>query len=174
MVHRICELRPPESQWSNLMEQTLVGEDADVELTSELQRRVSEHAQRGIAYVDEQASDAEIEQQYDELYVTAEFDQGEIAGYIDHLTMSDNAYHIIDYKTGAVTPEEIEEDAEYYQNQMKTYAVALHQQQTERPVRVLLVFTDIDEAWEMEWSTTEIESMQKNLGSELLTRMGLT
>jgi len=174
MVHRICELRPPESRWSNLMEQTLVDEDVDVELTSELQRRVSEHSQRGIAYVDEQASDAEVEQQYDELYVTAEFDRGEIAGYIDHLIVSDDAYHIIDYKTGAVTPEEIEEDAEYYQNQMKAYAVALHQQQTDRPVRVSLVFTDIDEAWEIEWNTAEIESMTENLESDLLTRIDLT
>ncbi len=171
MVHRICELRPPESRWSNLMEQTLVDEDSDVELTSELQRGVSEHAQRGIAYVDEQASDVEIKQQYDELYVTAEFDRGEISGYIDHLIVSDDAYHIIDYKTGAVTPEEIEDDAEYYQNQMKAYAVALHQQQTDRLVRVSLVFTDIDEAWKIEWNTAEIESMTENLESDLLTRI---
>ncbi|MFB6198626.1 MAG: hypothetical protein ABEI52_10220 [Halobacteriaceae archaeon] len=70
-----------------------------------------------------------------------------------------------------VTPEEIEDDAEYYQNQMKAYAVALHQQQTERPVRVSLLFTDIDEAWETEWSKTEIESLQENLESELLTQL---
>jgi ATP-dependent helicase/nuclease subunit A len=171
LVHRICELRPPDARWSNLMKQTLVDEDADVELNSELQRQVSKHAQRGIAYVDEQASDAEIEQQYDELYVTAEFDRGEIAGYVDHLIVSSDAYHIIDYKTGAVTPEEIDDDAEYYQNQMKAYAVALHQQRTERPVRVSLVFTEIDEAWEIEWSPTEIESMIESLESELLTRI---
>ncbi|WP_311172657.1 UvrD-helicase domain-containing protein [Halobellus ordinarius] len=171
MVHRICELRPPESRWPNLMEQTLVDEDATVELTDELQRRVSEHAERGIEYVDQQAAEVEVEHQYDELYVTGEFDRGEIAGYIDHLLVSDDAYHIIDYKTGAVTPEEIEDDAEYYENQMKAYAVALHQQQTERPVRVSLVFTDIDETWEIEWSTNEIESMSENLESDLLTRI---
>ncbi|MCQ4334928.1 UvrD-helicase domain-containing protein [Natronomonas sp. F2-12] len=171
MVHRICELRPPESRWLNLMEQTLVDEDATVELTDELQRRVSEHAQRGIEFVDEQTAKVEVDQQYDELYVTAEFDRGEIAGYIDHLIVSDEAYHIIDYKTGAVTPEAIEEDAEYYQNQMKAYAVALNQQQTDRPVRVSLVFTEIDEAWEIEWSTMEIESMTENLESDLLTRI---
>jgi ATP-dependent helicase/nuclease subunit A len=103
--------------------------------------------------------------------VTAEFNRGEIAGYIDHLIVSDDAYHIIDYKTGAVTLEEIEGDAEYYQNQMKAYAVALHQQQTDRPVHVSLVFTDIDEAWEIQWSTAEIESMTENLESDLLTRI---
>jgi ATP-dependent helicase/nuclease subunit A len=171
MVHRICELRPPTSRWSNLMEQTLVDEDATVELTDELQRRVSEHAHRGIEYVDAQAAEVAVDQQYDELYVTAEFDCGEIAGYIDHLLVSGEAYHIIDYKTGAVTPEEIQDDAEYYQNQMKAYAVALHQQQTNRPVRVSLVFTEVDEAWEIEWSTTEIESMKENLESDLLSRI---
>ena len=103
--------------------------------------------------------------------MTAEFDRGEIAGYVDHLIVSSDAYHIIDYKTGAVTPEEIDDDAEYYQNQMKAYAVALQQQRTERPVRVSLVFTEIDEAWEIEWSPTEIESMIESLESELLTRI---
>jgi ATP-dependent helicase/nuclease subunit A len=153
------------------MKQTLADEGATVELSDGLQRRVSEHAQRGIEYVDEQTAEVEVEQQYDELYVTAEFDRGEIAGYIDHLIVSDDAYHIIDYKTGAVTPEEIEDDAEYYRNQMKAYAVALHQQQTDRPVRVSLVFTDINEAWETEWSKKEIKSMQENMASELLTRI---
>ena len=171
MVHRICELRPPESQWANLMEQTLVDEDADVELTDGLHRRVSEHTQRGIEYVDEQASGSDVEQQYDELYVTAEFDQGEIAGYIDHLIVRPDAYQIVDYKTGAVAPEELEADAEYYQNQMKAYAIALHQQETDRSVRVSLVFTDIDEVWETEWSPTDIESMTETLRRDLLTRI---
>jgi ATP-dependent helicase/nuclease subunit A len=171
MVHRICEFRPPESQWPHLMEQTLVDEDADVGLTDDLQRRVSEHAQRGIDYVDEQASGDDPEQQYDELYVTAEFDQGEIAGYIDHLIVNSDAYHVIDYKTGAVAPGEIEGDAEYYKNQMKAYAIALHQQETGRSVRVSLVFTDIDDAWETEWSPTEIESMMEDLERDLLSRI---
>jgi ATP-dependent helicase/nuclease subunit A len=171
MVHRICELRPPESQWPNLMEQTLVEEDADVDLTDDLQRRVSEHAHRGIDYVDQQASGDDVEQQYDELYVTAEFDRGEIAGYIDHLIVSPDAYHVVDYKTGSVAPDELEDDAEYYENQMKAYAIALHQQETGRSVRVSLVFTDIDDAWETEWTQSEIESMTEDLERELLTRI---
>jgi ATP-dependent helicase/nuclease subunit A len=171
MVHRICELRPPESQWPDLMEQTLVDEDADVGLTNDLQRRVSEHAQRGIDYVDKTASGDEVEQQYDELYVTAEFDQGEIAGYIDHLIVKSDVYHVVDYKTGSVAPDELEDDAEYYENQMKAYAIALHQQETGRSVRVSLVFTDIDDAWETEWSPNEIESMSEDLECDLLSRI---
>lgn len=173
MVHRICELRPPESQWTNLMEQTLVDEGVSVALTSELKSRVRKHARRGIDHVDSRVADTDVEQQYDELYVTAEFERGEIAGYIDHLILTPDTYHIIDYKTGDVPPEEIEGDAEYYMNQMRAYAVALNQQGTDRSVRVSLVFTDPDEAWEAEWSPEEIESFEETIQAEIEARAPL-
>jgi len=170
MVHRLCELRPPESQWADLMTQTLVDEGAEVELTTDLQRRVTQHARRGIEYVEEQVAKTTVEQQYDELHVAAEFEQGEIAGYIDHLMITLGEYHIIDYKTGSVTSEEIDEDAEYYANQMKAYVIALHQQETERDVRASLVFTGIDEAWETSWTADEIEAIEESLHSDLVGR----
>ncbi|GAA0529123.1 UvrD-helicase domain-containing protein [Halorubrum aquaticum] len=169
MVHRLCELRPPEAHWSQLMEQTLVDEDATVSLTAELQSRVSIHAQRGIDYVDEQTNDVDVEHQYDELYVTAEFERGEISGFIDHLIITPDTYHIIDYKTGDVTADEIEADAEYYENQMKAYAVALNQQDTGRSVRISLVFTSPDDAWEVEWSPATVESIQKEISEGIWT-----
>jgi hypothetical protein len=52
LVHRIRELRPPERKWPDLMAQTLVDQNADASLTTELQDRVSENAIRGIEYVD--------------------------------------------------------------------------------------------------------------------------
>lgn len=173
MVHRICELRPPEERWPDLMEQTLVDEGATTDLTAEVRNLVSEHAQRGINYVDAQTAGAEVEQQYNELYVTAELGQGEISGFIDHLILTPNTYHIIDYKTGSITPEELAEEGEYYANQMKAYAVALNQQRTRRDVRVSLVFTTIDEAWEVEWSTGEIESFERSIEDEFETRASL-
>lgn len=171
MIHRICELRPPKPRWPHLMEQTLVDEGADVDLTKELQERVSQHAQRGIDFIDELVAATDVEQQYDELYVTAEFDRGEISGYIDHLVLTPDAYHIMDYKTGAIAPEDVKEDAKYYLNQMKAYAVALHQQKTARKVRVSLVFTDINESWETEWSTADLESIEQDLQSYLLDQL---
>ncbi|MDY6818654.1 MAG: PD-(D/E)XK nuclease family protein, partial [Halobacteriales archaeon] len=167
MVHRICELRPPVETWPNLMQQTLVDQDAETTLTPELQTRVSKHAQRGIDYVDAQTDDVTVTHQYDELYVTAEFDQGEIAGFIDHLIVTPDTYHIIDYKTGDVTPEEMAEDAEYYANQMKAYAVALHQQGTGRSVRVSLVFSAIDDVWRTEWSPEQIDTIRTEITREL-------
>jgi ATP-dependent helicase/nuclease subunit A len=167
MVHRLCELRPPETHWPHLMEQTLVDEGTTISLSPELQNRVNTHAQRGIDYVDEQTTDVDVEHQYDELYVTAEFERGEISGFIDHLIITSDAYHIIDYKTGDVTPEELEADAEYHENQMKAYAIALNQQETGRSVRVSLVFTTLDDAWEGEWSPDKIESIRKGIGKEI-------
>jgi ATP-dependent helicase/nuclease subunit A len=149
------------------MEETLVDEGTTVSLSPELQNRVNTHAQRGIDYVDEQTTDVDVEHQYDELYVTAEFERGEISGFIDHLIITSDAYHIIDYKTGDVTPEELEADAEYHENQMKAYAIALNQQETGRSVRVSLVFTTLDDAWEGEWSPDKIESIRKGIGKEI-------
>jgi ATP-dependent helicase/nuclease subunit A len=170
MVHRLCELRPPDTQWTDLMTQTLVDEDAEVELTTDLQQRVTQHARRGIEYVETQAAPVTVEQQYDELYVTAEFDQGEISGYIDHLLITPDEYHIIDYKTGSVAPDEIDADAEYYANQMKAYAVALHQQATGRDVRASLFFTDIEQAWETSWTADDIEELEESLSYNLVRR----
>mgnify|MGYP000414933268 FL=1 len=160
LVHRLCELRPPRSQWPDLMQQTLVAEDATGDLTEDLQQRVATHASRGIAYVDEQIEDASVDQQYDELYVTAAFDNGEITGFIDHLIVTPARYHIIDYKTGTVDESGIEEDATYYQNQLKAYAVALHQHDPHRQVRASLVFTDPDQAWHTEWHRDELDEIE--------------
>jgi len=167
LVHRICELRPPREQWTSLMEQTLADQDANVPLTDELHQRVRTHAERGITYVESQTAGVAVEHQYDELYVTAEFDHGEISGYIDHLIVTPDTYHIIDYKTGHATPDEIEGDSNYYANQLKAYAVALHQQDTGRSVQASLVFTDADETWETEWSPTEIDAMRKKIQNRI-------
>ena len=172
MVHRLCALRPPETHWSHLMEQTLVDEGATVSLTPELQNRVSTHTQRGIDYVDEQTTDVDVEHQYDELYVTAEFERGEISGFIDHLIITPDAYHIIDYKTGEVTPEELEADAEYYENQMKAYAIALNQQETGRSVRVSLFFTALERAWEIEWSPERVSAIKDELERDIIDQTG--
>jgi hypothetical protein len=70
------------------MEQTLVDEGATATLTPDLQNRVSIHARRGMDYIDEQTDDVDVERQYDELYVTAEFEHGDISEFIDHLIVT--------------------------------------------------------------------------------------
>jgi len=168
MVHQLCELRAPEDRWSDIMRQTLAAEGAAVDLTPDLQARVRKHAQRGIEYIQRRADAADVDQRYDELYVTAEFDRGEIVGYIDHLLVTPLAYHIIDYKTGDVTEDEVADDAAYYVKQMHAYAVALAQQDATRSVRISLVFTAIDADWTTELEPAEIESIQEEIQTTLL------
>jgi len=53
---------------------------------------------------------------------------------------------------------------------MKAYAVALHQQGTERDVHASLIFTDIDEAWETSWKADEVKKIEESLRSDLVGR----
>jgi len=168
MVHQLCELRPPEGRWSDIMRQTLAAEGTAVDLTPDLQARVRTHAQRGIEYIQRQADAADVDQRYDELYVTAEFDRGEVVGYIDHLLVTPSTYHIIDYKTGDVSEDEVADDAAYYVEQMHAYAVALAQQDATRSVRISLVFTAIDADWTTELEPAEIESIKEEIRTTLL------
>jgi len=168
MVHQLCELRPPEGRWSDIMRQTLAAEGTAVDLTPDLQARVRTHAQRGIEYIQRQADAADVDQRYDELYVTAEFDRGEVVGYIDHLLVTPSTYHIIDYKTGDVSEDEVADDAAYYVEQMHAYAVALAQQDATRSVRISLVFTAIDADWTTELEPAEIESIEEEIRTTLL------
>ena len=170
VVHRLCELCPPENRWTDLIQQTLAEEGAAGALTDELERRVRTHARHGIEYVDAQAATVEVDHQYDELYITAEFDRGEISGFIDHLIVTPDRYHIIDYKTGSVTKDTLEHEAQYYESQLQAYAVALHQQDPDRQVRASLVFTALDTAWETAWSPAEIQAISDQIQTAIWDR----
>ena len=167
VVHRLCELRPPRSEWESVIAQTLADEGVETSLSSAVRDRVDSHARRAIDYVDELVADATVRAQYDELYVTAAFGRGEISGYVDHLIVTPEAYHVVDYKTGDVEADDLAEDADYYATQMKAYAVALAQQGTRRDVRVSLCFTAVDEAWEVTWTEREVAAMEREIRSRI-------
>lgn len=61
-------------------------------------------------------------------------------------------------------------DAAYYENQLKAYAVALHQQGTSRAVRVSLVFTAADDAWEVTWSPENLLAIRDGIEAEIADR----
>ena len=164
LVHRLCELRAPEDRWKEIMQQTLAAIDADGQLTEEIERDVTRHAQRGIAYVEQIAENEQIEQQYDELYVTAEFENGSISGFIDHLAVTPETYHIVDYKTGSMTTEDVAKEGEYYAEQLRAYAVALHQQWADKDVQITLVFTDIDTVWNEQFTSAILSSIESDIG----------
>ncbi len=164
LVHRLCELRPPPEHWNHVLRQTLADESVEqTALTPALQQRVRTHAEYGIEYVREQAVTDDATHQYDELYVTAQFERGEIAGYIDHLIVSSDAYHIIDYKTGSMAESDLDNDAAYYANQMQAYAIALYQQDPTKRVRISVVFTDIKRSWSAQWDCEQLAELEQTI-----------
>jgi ATP-dependent helicase/nuclease subunit A len=171
MVHRLCELRPPPQRWADVMQQALAATDAQMELTDALREQVAEHAAWAIETVDAQEATLAVEQRYDELYVTAEVEQGELSGYIDHLSITPDAYHITDYKTGDVAAEDIGERAEHHRTQLVAYALALHQQGSGRRVRASLLFTAAQEVWEVTWTADELDELQAEIEAALQTRI---
>ena len=171
LVHRLCELRPPDDQWDDVIEQTLVAEGAEGELTDADRARVREHAERAMAYVDALHANHTVESTYDELYVTAEFDTGEVAGLIDHLVVTPEAYHIVDYKTNDIGPAAVPEKAAYYRTQMEAYAVALHQHNPDKRLTATLYFTTPAEPHRFTWTPSELATLTTDLETELLARV---
>jgi ATP-dependent helicase/nuclease subunit A len=100
--------------------------------------------------------------------VTAKFDRGEVVGYIDHLLVTPSTYHVIDYKTGDVSEDEVTDDVACYVERMHAYAVALAKQDPTRSVRISLVFTAIDADWTTELEPAEIESIEERTRTPLL------
>ena len=171
LVHRLCELRPPDDRWDDVVAQTLVDEEVDRSLTDEEHDRVRDHAERAMAHVDALHADCEVEYTYDELSVTAEFDAGEVSGLIDHLVVTPQAYHVVDYKTNDITADELPEKAAYYRTQMEAYAVALHQNEPERTVTATLYFTTPDEPHRFEWTPAELATLTDEVEAEILGRV---
>jgi ATP-dependent helicase/nuclease subunit A len=170
-VHRICELRPPRERWDDVLDQVLLEEEVKHELTDADRERVHEHAQRAVEYVDDRHAAWAPEATYDEFYVTAEFERGEIGGYIDHLVVTDDAHHVIDYKTNDVNAAGAEEKAEYYRTQMEAYAVALGQQDPDRAVTATLYFTMPDVFETFTWSPEELTELAEEFEGRIETEL---
>jgi ATP-dependent helicase/nuclease subunit A len=172
MVHRLCELRPPDERWNDVIEQVFEAEDTPGELTTADRERVVEHANRAIDFVDDRHAESDIIETYDELPVTAEFDTGEVSGVIDHLLVTPSQYHIIDYKTNDVEASEVGERADYYRAQMEPYAIALHQQDPARGVTAWLFFTTPGEARKFVWTPGELDALRTNVVEEIERNVG--
>jgi ATP-dependent helicase/nuclease subunit A len=166
-VHRICELRPPRDRWDDVLDGTLVEEDVDHDLSTADRERVHDHAERAIAYVDARHAEWEPEVTYDELSVTAEFERGEVSGLIDHLAVTEDAHHVVDYKTNDVDADGAAEKADYYRTQMEAYAVALAQQDPDRAVTATLYFTTPGVAETVEWLPEELAELSEEFEARI-------
>ena len=155
VVHRLCELRPPRSEWENVIERVAAAGGVEGPVQSADHARIVTHAERAMEYLDELHSRLDAEQLYDELRVTAEFNDGRVSGHVDHLVVTPDAYHIVDYKTNNIDSDEIEAKAAYYETQMAAYAIALHQQDPERSISATLFFTSPNQPHCFTWSPSE-------------------
>jgi len=104
----------------------------------------------------------------DERRVHATLENGETYGDIDHLIVTDDAYHIVDYKTNEITDEaSIDEKAQQYKWQMLAYAVALYQNDSTRDVKATLLFTEVGEPRTFSWSSDKLNRQGNRLNEDI-------
>lgn len=108
----------------------------------------------------------------DERRVQATLENGETYGDIDHLSVADKAYHIVDYKTNKITdPSKLDEKADQYKWQMRAYAVALYQSDPSREVQATLLFTETGEPRTFSWTPEELAKVEQTLDQEISAKL---
>jgi ATP-dependent helicase/nuclease subunit A len=150
VVHKICELDPPEERWPEYIRKTAQTEgydpsDADVE-------EILEHAREGVEYARESAEGDDVVSTHDEVYITAELDDVRVSGEIDRLAAKQDSYHIVDYKTNSLSNTSPDELLEHYRPQLVTYATAVRQSYPGKAIEATLVFTENGETRSLSWS----------------------
>ncbi len=157
IVHRLCERRPNPDRWSEFAHDIADQEDevlADADL-----ERIQTHARRAIAFVDGYEDDLDHSLAFDERPVAARFDDIQIVGDIDRLTVTPETFHVIDYKTNSMTGTSADELAEYYWPQLRAYAAALHQADPTRDAQLVLYFTEPGEERTDSISAVELDGI---------------
>jgi ATP-dependent helicase/nuclease subunit A len=164
-VHRLCEMRPPQSEWPGFIRQVCdeersVGEDGEnKKLTDDVLLSIETAAERAVNFLDELHASEEVQATYDEFPIELSIPQGELQGYIDHLVVTENAYHMVDYKTDRKPDDKsvdafLQRRAKHHEPQVLAYAAALSAADPERDVRATLFFTDIDTRYS--WGSEEL------------------
>lgn len=148
VVHRVCEFGPHDSpaERRSVTERVLTSEGPD--LDSQQTKYLDAHIERGLgvqaAFVDQWSAES-IRR---EPPVRLRVGETTIIGKIDLLLVTDDTYHILDYKTNRVTnPErDIANLCRHYRPQPETYAAALQRDDPTRSVSAILHFTAADTA----------------------------
>ncbi|MFW5949822.1 MAG: UvrD-helicase domain-containing protein [archaeon] len=165
IVHRICERRPPRDRWDGYARDVARQEGESV--TDGDLDRVLTYADRAVEFVDQYEASRSVTATFDELSVVVRFDDARIVGDVDHLVVTPDAYHVIDYKTNSLAGRDLEDLVDYYRPQLRAYAVALYQSDPGRAVRSVLYFTDGDQARVEEFSPEELGVLESDVVGEL-------
>lgn len=163
IVHRLCELTPPEDDVPELVAQLLTNAQQRGELSKELDEGLIEVASAA-AYerarkvedtVSAISSGLAVNARYDEFRIDAEFDglnefdvdTVTLTGEIDHLIATEEAYYVIDYKTDRPGNQDpaafLKTQSTHHQPQIFAYAAALKQLDPSREVHASLIFTGV-------------------------------
>jgi ATP-dependent helicase/nuclease subunit A len=140
IVHRLCELQPPESQWSTVIRRHV---DKPESIDDSILEAITAHAEAGVAGLDEIESRYEIVSRHTEVPVTLDHQKMQVSGDIDHLSVTNNGYLIVDYKTSDLSGQSIDHLTKHYLTQLVAYAGALKQADPSATTfDIALVFTD--------------------------------
>lgn len=164
-VHRLCETRPPRHTWRAFIEQVFTAERSagsgePHRARSDELDAIEAAADRAISFIDDLHERSETLATYDEFPIELTFPNGELQGYIDHLIVTPDRYHVVDYKTdrrddGESVDQFLNRRGAHHEPQVMAYAAALMRADPERDVSVTLFFTDIDRAHT--WDPSEVQ-----------------
>ncbi|WP_331232423.1 UvrD-helicase domain-containing protein [Natronorarus salvus] len=170
IVHRLCERRPPRSDRRDRVYQ--LSEGAGEKPTESDIEQILEQTTRAIEHVDTYHASDSVLSTHDELSVRAQFEAHEIVGDIDHLIVTPESYHIIDYKTNSLSQRTSSELARYYWPQLEAYAVALNQNDPSKDVKLSLYFTEESTAETRVVPAAELHTLRTEIETTLTQLLG--
>ncbi|WP_248895417.1 UvrD-helicase domain-containing protein [Haloplanus halobius] len=172
VVHKAVELRVNPDDESTLLRLTeQVATQHEVSSDNVTQTDLSDIS-RHVATASEYLNSLDEGGTVDEKMVRAMLDSGQLYGYVDHISKTDGGYHVVDYKTNDISrPHQIEAKSDYYEWQMKAYAVALHQSNPQMDVEATLLFTEAGAQRSFLWSPEELEDLETELDATVCSRL---
>lgn len=172
-VHKALEIGiDPDDAGSleNLVEQFAVEEDVSPDLvTDSTVADLQRHVRNGQSYLE----DLDDGKPVDEKAVTATLEHGEVYGFVDRLVVTDDQYHVVDYKTNSIDdPAALQDVASQYERQLEAYAIALSQADSTRSVRATLLFTDAGQTESWEWGAETIAAVEREIDEKVSVALG--
>ena len=175
-VHRLCETRPPAEKRRRVIEGAIreqhdrASDHGDDEYPESAYDAIAAEADAAIGYLTDLHADLDVEHTHDEYYIELDVDTGTVRGFIDHLVVTPDTYHVVDYKTdrnarGVTAAEFIEERAAHHRPQLWAYAAALARQDPTRDVIATLYFTDVEAAYT--WDDDDLSTVFTDTVREL-------
>jgi ATP-dependent helicase/nuclease subunit A len=170
VVHRVCEFGPYDSTAERRSITDRVIASDELEFDNRQIEYLDAHVERGLniqsAFI-EQWPDGTVRR---EIPVRLRVGETMIVGEIDLLLMTDDAYHILDYKTNRVTDPDVNipELCRHYRPQLEAYAAALQRDDPIRSVSAILHFTAADTARQLRFDAGSPPVDQLN---EYVTRL---